>query len=290
MTQPVGVAARNVPTSPPTATGLLQLGQRPFFALLARDMRVLRRDIVGFVARSMTQPLLFVFVFAYVLPKTQGTGGAGHAPGGLSFATILVPGMVASAVMMMGIMSVSTPLVMELSYTREIEDRVLAPLPMWMLGCSKILSGAVQGCIAGLVVLPCVILVHAPGQAPHISMKHWPAALLVLVLSATLMAGLGLLFGTVVEPRKLSLFFTVMMVPITMLGCVYYPWAALSRVGWLQWIVLANPLVYISEGLRWALVPGVPHLPIWAFMSVLTVGTVVVCGVSTRTLRRRLTD
>jgi ABC-2 type transport system permease protein len=198
--------------------------------------------------------------------------------------------MVASAVMMQGIMSVSTPLVMELSYTREIEDRVLAPLPLWMLGLSKILSGAVQGCVAGLVVLPCVILVHAPGQAPHVSMAHWPAALGVLVLASVLMAGLGLLFGTVVEPRKLSLFFTVMMVPITMLGCVYYPWIALRHVGWLQWLVLANPLVYISEGLRATLVPGVPHLPVWAFMTVLTVGTALVCGISTRTLRRRLTD
>jgi ABC-2 type transport system permease protein len=275
---------------PPTATGLLTLGRRPFLALLARDLRVLRRDLLGFVMRSMTQPLLFVFVFAYVLPKTQGTGGAGPAPGGISFATILVPGMVASAVMMQGIMSVSTPLVMELSYTREIEDRVLAPLPLWTVGLSKIVSGALQGCVAGLVVLPCVILVHAPGQAPHVSLHNWPAALLVLVLASLLMAGLGLLFGTVVEPRKLSLFFTVMMVPITMLGCVYYPWAALRHVGWLQWLVLLNPLVYVSEGLRWALVPGVPHLPLWALLSVLTAGTAVVCGVSTWTLQRRLTD
>jgi ABC-2 type transport system permease protein len=144
--------------------------------------------------------------------------------------------------------------------------------------------------VAGFVVLPCVIFVHAPGQAPHISMARWPFALGVLVLASVLMAGLGLLFGTVVEPRRLSLMFTVMMVPITMLGCVYYPWVSLSRVGWLQWLVLVNPLVYVSEGLRAALVPSVPHLPVWAFLSVLTAGTALVCAVSTRTLQRRLTD
>ncbi|WP_377268728.1 ABC transporter permease [Peterkaempfera sp. SMS 1(5)a] len=286
--RPTGTAIGKVAGAPPAAVGVLRLG-RPFLALLARDMRVLRRDLVSFVLRSGTQPLLFVFVFAYVMPKTQGTSGASATPGGLSFATVLVPGMVASAVMLQGIMSVSTPLVMELSYTREIEDRVLAPLPLWMLGLSKILAGAVQGCVAGLVVLPCVLLVHAPGQAPHISLAHWPAALGVLVLAAVLMAGLGLLFGTVVEPRKLSTLFTVMMVPITMLGCVYYPWASLNQVGWLQWLVLANPLVYVSEALRTAFIPGVPHLPVWAFMSVLTVGTALVCAVSIRTLQRRLT-
>jgi ABC-2 type transport system permease protein len=81
-----------------------------------------------------------------------------------------------------------------------------------------------------------------------------------------------------------------MLVPITMLGCVYYPWASLRSVGWIQWVVLANPLVYVSEALRTVMIPGVPHLPVWAFMSVLTLGTVLVCVVSVHTLRRRLTD
>jgi ABC-2 type transport system permease protein len=287
---PAELAVTFVPGAPPAAASLLHPRQWRFLALLARDVRVLRRDLFSFIMRSVTQPLLFVFVFAYVLPKTQGAGGATPSPGGVTFSTILVPGMVASAVMMQGIMAVSTPLVMELSYTREIEDRVLAPVPLWMLALSKIVAGAIQGCVAGLVVLPCVLFVHAPGQEPHISLERWPLAVAVLVLAALLMASIGLLFGTVVEPRRLSLLFTVMMVPITMLGCVYYPWASLSRVGFLQWLVLVNPLVYVSEGLRAAFVPTVPHLPLWAFMSVLTAGTALICAISTWTLQRRLTD
>ncbi|QMU73246.1 ABC transporter permease [Streptacidiphilus sp. P02-A3a] len=293
-TQTVGPEA---PAAPGPGTGAqdglgIPTGRRllPFLSLLARDLRVIRRDLLGFVLRSTTQPLLFVFVFAYVMPKTAGAGGAAADPGGLSFSTVLVPGMVASAVMMQGIMSVSTPLVMELSYTREIEDRVLAPLPLWMLGLSKILVGALQGCVAGLMVLPCVLFVHAPGQAPHISTAHWPQALGVLVLAALLMAGVGLLIGTIVEPRKLSALFTVVMVPITMLGCVYYPWASLRGVGWLQWAILVNPLVYVSEALRAAFDPTMPHLPVWAFMSALTFGTALVCAAAVRTLQRRLSD
>jgi ABC-2 type transport system permease protein len=290
ITQPAEPRVGFIPGAAAPAGAVLHPGRWPFLALLARDMRVLRRDLFGFIMRSISQPLMFVFVFAYVMPKTSGSAGASATPGGVSFSTILVPGMVASAVMLQSIMSVSQPLVMELSYTREIEDRVLAPLPLWMLAAAKIVAGAIQGFAAGLFVLPCVLFVHAPGAAPHVSLTHWPAALGVLMLSALLMAGLGLLLGTIVEPRKLSLVFTVMMVPITMLGCVYYPWAALGRVGWLQWLVLVNPLVYVSEGLRAIVVPGVPHLPVWAFMSVLTIGTVIVCLVSARTLRHRLTD
>jgi len=60
-----------------------------FGALLARDIRVLRRNVGQFLIRTIMQPLLFVFVFAYVFPKI-GQGFRGGATGA-SFATVLVP-------------------------------------------------------------------------------------------------------------------------------------------------------------------------------------------------------
>src|SRR5690348_17599056 len=102
-----------------------------FVTLLARDLRVARRDIVSFAIRSIMQPALFVFVFAFVLPRLGSHGGASpfasSHPGVPSFSTILVPGLVATSILVQGLMAVTAPLMMELSYTREIEDRVLAP-------------------------------------------------------------------------------------------------------------------------------------------------------------------
>ena len=43
------------------------------------------------------------------------------------------------------------------------------------------------------------------------------------------------------------------LVPLTFLGCVYYPWEAMDGIRWLQILVLLNPMVYVSEGLRAAL-------------------------------------
>ena len=40
------------------------------------------------------------------------------------------------------------------------------------------------------------------------------------------------------------------VLPLTMLGCIYYPWKALAAVPWLQKLVLINPLVYMCEGFR----------------------------------------
>jgi ABC-2 type transport system permease protein len=58
-------------------------------------------------------------------------------------------------------------------------------------------------------------------------------------------------------------------VPITFLGCVYYPWAYLDKIRWLQIGVLFNPIVYMSEGLRAAVTPGIEHMPWWAILAAL---------------------
>ncbi len=82
---------------------------------------------------------------------------------------------------------------------------------------------------------------------------------------------MGLAIGSIVSPKQIGLVFSIIVVPITFLGCVYYPWARLGaiKVGtipWLQFSVLFNPIVYMSEGLRAAVTPGVPHMPIWAIL------------------------
>lgn len=262
-----------------------------FLALLARDFRVLRRNLLGFVLRAVTQPLLFIFVFVFVLPELSfGTGPGATPPGAPSYSTILTPGLIASSLLLQGLMAVATPLVMELSYTREIEDRIFAPVPIWVVGLTKIISGTVQAVIAGAVVLPAALLVHARGQAPDVDLSRWPLLVLVVVLSSTLSAACGLLLGTLIDPRKLNAVFSVVMVPITMLGCVFYPWAALDALPWVQAISLANPLVYISEATRWALTPDLPHLPVWALLLVLAAGTAGVTYWSLRTFARRLAD
>ena len=42
----------------------------------------------------------------------------------------------------------------------------------------------------------------------------------------------------------------MIVLPITFLGAVYYPWALLTPIRGLKVLTLANRLVYISEGLR----------------------------------------
>jgi ABC-2 type transport system permease protein len=259
---------------------------RTFMALLSRDMRVLRREFGMFLVRLVMQPLLFVFVFVYVLPKIGGGFEVSGNPN-VTFATILVPGLLAVSVNFQGLQAVALPLVREFSWSKEIEDRVLAPVRVWVVGFEKIMVGVFQSLIAAAIVLPVTYFVHAPGQAPHLE-PNWPLFVIVLVFSSLLVSAVGLLLGTIIDPNKISLLFSVVLLPVTFLGCVYYPWSALRPIPWLQVLVCFNPLVYISEGFRWALTPQIGHMPAWAITLALVAGSAALTVLSLRTFTRRV--
>jgi ABC-2 type transport system permease protein len=224
-------------------------------ALILRDLVVLWKSKGEFVVRTLIQPFLLVFVFLYVFPNIgQGVGGSGGKAAESAFATVLVPGVVGISIMFQGIQAVAMQLSTEFGYTREIEDRVQAPCPIWLVAASKVLSGAAQGLIAAVIVFPIAAVVHASGVHAHLSV-HWWVVLTLIPLACVTMTSLGLLLGTAFEPRNIGLMFGFVVLPLTFLGGTYYQWTRLApvQVGgihWLQIIVLVNPLIYVNEGMR----------------------------------------
>ena len=228
---------------------------RAFGALLLRDLAVLRKEVGMFLGRTVMQPLLLIFVFAYVFPKIgQAIGGA---RGAAEFSTLLVGGVIASAMIFQGVQAVALPLVQDFGYTREIEDRVLAPMPVWAVAVEKVVAGAIQAMLAALVVFPLAAVI--PATPVHLNV-HWFFLITLLPLSALMSASLGLTIGTRVEPRQVPLIFSLLVIPMTFLGAVYYPWKNLTPLPWLKYAVLVNPLVYMSEGMRMSLTSGIPHM------------------------------
>lgn len=253
-----------------------------FKALLLRDFHVLFHNLKEFIPRTILQPLLLVFVFTYVFPKIgQSIGGSGGAE---QFSTMLVAGVLASVIMFQGIQAVALPMVQEFGYTKEIEDRVLAPLPVELVGVQKIVSGAIQCLIAAVIVFP--IAKFVPATPVHLAF-NWPVLLTVAPLACVMSAALGLMFGTLFDPRTVPLLFGIVVIPLTFLGCIYFPWAQLESIRWLQILVLINPLVYMSEGFRAALTP-VPHMHLYAIYPVLIAFTAVFVWVGLRSFKRRV--
>lgn len=261
---------------------------RAFAGLFLRDAHVLRRELFPFAIRVCMNPLLFLFVFTYVIPGMSG--GAAMNPtaamAGNEFSTVLLPGLMAVAIMFSGIAAVALPLAQEFGVTREIDDRVMCPLPVPFVAIEKICFSAVQSVIAACIVYP--LAYYVPRVHPNTHVASWPLLIAVVVLASLTAGALGLTIGTSVKPQQIGLIFGVVVIPITFLGCVYYPWAALTHIRWLQVGVLVNPIVYMSEGLRASLTPALPHMHPLAILAMLTVSLCLLSYLGIRGFLRRV--
>src|ERR1700729_456557 len=260
MTQLAELETAHPQTSRSTGSSAWMQYARAFAGLFVRDLHVLRRELLPFVIRVCMNPLLFLFVFTFIMPHMSG--GAAMNPtsamAGTNFSTVLLPGLMAVAIMFSGIAAVALPLAQEFGITREIDDRVMCPLPVAAVAIEKICFSALQSIIAAVIVFPLAYYIPSIPVVAHVT--SWPFLIAVLVLASLTSGALGLTIGTSVKPQQIGLIFGVVVMPITFLGCVYYPWAALYPIRWLQLGVLVNPIVYMSEGLRFALTPALPHM------------------------------
>ena len=233
---------------------------KTFWALFARDAHVARRNFVPLLLQTFLQPMMFVFIFGRVMVRS------GYMPE--SYKSLLLPGIMAISMIFTGVWAVAMPLIGEFQFTHEIEDRLLAPIENSWLAIEKVLFGAVQAVVAGLVVIPAAWLLLRPVELNLPSPLTFAG---VTLLVALLSASGGLALGCSVSQTQIGLMFSMVLTPMIFFGCTYYPWSALGSFPILQKVVLVNPLVYASEGLRGTLVPQFPHLPVLAVIVALVV-------------------
>ena len=174
------------------------------------------------------------------------------------------------------------PLIGEFQFTREIEDRLLAPMEISWVAIEKVLAGAIQALLAGLMVVPCAWLILRPIA---FNLNSPLAFACVTVLVALFSACGGLTLGCSIDQTHIGLMFSMVLTPMIFFGCTYYPWSALHPFPILQKAVLVNPLVYASEGLRGTLVPQFPHLPVIIVLIVLVAFDIALLLVGLRQFR-----
>jgi ABC-2 type transport system permease protein len=222
-----------------------------FLSLLRRDLVVAGRNAIPLLMATLTQPILVVLVFGNILPRLNLVAPA--------FRTVMVPGLMSITMMMAGVQGVLLPLTADLSGSREVDERLLAPITVFGVAVQKVVAGAIHAAVAGLTALPAMMLLmhQVSGVDVH---PRWLALLPLVALSGMLSASFGFTLGTLVQPRYAGLLFAVVLGPMMLFGCAYYPWAQLDVLGPLQYVFLLNPLVFMSEAMRLAVTPDVPHM------------------------------
>jgi len=222
-----------------------------FLALLRRDLLVARRNAVPMLVATLTQPILVVLVFGNLLPRMHLVSA--------EFRAVILPGLMAITMMMAGVQGVLMPLVQDLSGTREVDERLLAPISVFGVSLERIVAGALHAAVAGLLALPAMmLLLHEVGGV--VVRPAWPVLLPLTALCGLLSAAFGLTLGTNVQPRFAGLLFAVVLGPMMLFGCAYYPFDALSALGGVRYLFLLNPLTFMSEAMRLAVTPGASHM------------------------------
>jgi ABC-2 type transport system permease protein len=225
--------------------------------VLYRDLYVTWREFPAFLAQVILQPLFLLFVFGKVL------GSLGYTQHG--YANLLFPGLLALTAVITAMQTLAFPLVAEFGWTKEIEDRLLAPMPTSFVAAEKVLFALLRSLVATLIMIPVGILIL--GSIPW----RW--------------AGFPL-----VQPQRINLLFSLVFTPLLFTGCSQYPWPSLSSLRWFQVVTAANPMTYVSEALRGALVPEVPHIQPWICLLVLGFAVNVLMAVGLRGFYRRAID
>lgn len=232
-----------------------------FLALLRRDFVVLDKSLKEFLIGTIIQPLLLIFTLTWIFPAI-GQGVGGETGASARFSTLVCAGVVAQTIFFQAIWRVALPMVRELEVTNELEDR-LSALPVSLVALEKIAFGALQSMLAALIVFPIAAFVPA---TPVYLRADWPVLLTVGPLACIAAGALGLTVGTLFHPRSLAYLSSAITLPLAFLGAVFYTWDSLSPIPWMKTAVLVNPMVYMSEGMRAALVQGVPHMPLlWIY-------------------------
>jgi len=250
---------------------------KTFLALLARDGHVARRNFVPLLLQTFLQPMMFVFIFGRVMVSS------GYMPP--AYKSLLLPGIMAISMVFTGVWAVAMPLIAEFQFTREIEDRLLAPIKISWLAIEKVFFGTLQSLIAGLAVIPAAWVLLRPGV--ELNMRSPLSFASITLLVALFSASGGLALGCSVNQTHIGLMFSMVLTPMIFFGCAYYPWSALAHFPILQRVVLLNPLVYASEGLRGTLVPQFPHLSMIAVFVGLTLFDTLLLGVGLRQFHRK---
>ncbi|HWC84849.1 MAG TPA: ABC transporter permease [Pseudonocardiaceae bacterium] len=251
---------------------------RTFGSVLWRDIFVTGREMLPFLAQVVIQPFFMLFIFGKVLT------GIGYV-NGTAFEPVLLAGIVALNGFLGGLQNTTMPLILDFSFTREIEDRLLAPMPIALVAVEKMVFGALRGIVAAILMAP-IGLALLP--AVHWGAGVWAPVVGIVVLGSLAGAAIGMTIGTLVPPRRINIMFAVILTPLMFTGATQFPWKSLGTERWFQVVCAINPLTYISEAMR-AVTTSMPSIPLWidvpvAVFGVLLFGAIGIAGFMKRAI------
>lgn len=207
--------------------------------LVLKQVRRFLRSWVQNLLPSVVTAALFMLIFGHFVGREL------NQVNGVPYADFLMPGLILSAVVS-NAYSNTTLAFFGARLQRHIEEMLIAPMPAWLIVAGFATAGVLRGLLAGALVA--ALALPFTGLAPH----HLASGFGVALLSALLFSFAGLVNGVFARNfDDTSLITTFVLTPLIYLGGVFYPISRLPA----PWdsLSLANPMLYIVDGFRYAL-------------------------------------
>lgn len=254
-----------------------------FWHTLRRDIMVTFREFVPFLLQVLVSPFSILLVFGRALP---GMGTVQQI-----YPAVFLPGVVAFTIFIASLLGITLTLMLDLDYAREIDDRLLAPMPVGLIAIEKVIFSSLRSLVAGGLIF--LLAYWVLGSGYQVRTDALFPLIGVMVLYALSSSAFGLVIGAALPADKMYMLFSLVLSATMYTGCVYFAWASMSSIRAFQVITLFNPLTYAAEGLRYAMVPAVngqafATLPFGWDLVGLTVSFLVFLGIGMWVFHKRV--
>lgn len=237
-----------------TATIFLQFLRRDFYLY----SKQLRRFLVNF---GFLRPFFFAFSFAYIQAnlvfKTQQT----------KFVTVFLIGNTMTIVLILTF-TMSVKLLFDFKQNRFIDYQISLLHPRLVV-LEHILFYSLFSCLVMLPFFPITkLFLQSSFLTTHTS---WPQVALILYLGSLCLSAYHFLAVTVMKgPLSITTLWMRINIPMLIMGGFWVPLHIIKQsVPILSSIAYLNPLIYLTEGLRSAILNSPEFLPVWICASAL---------------------
>lgn len=227
-----------------------------FLQFLRRDCYVYSKQAKRFFINfGLLRPLFFAFSFAYiqanvVFPTQQST-----------FVTMFLIGNTMMIIMVLSF-TLAVKLLFDFEQTRFIDYQITQLHPKLVI-LEKLLFYSLFTCIVMIPFFPVTKLLL--GKSFNITHASWPQTILILYLGSLCCSGFQLLATTIMKNSGsiISLWMRL-IIPMVIMGGFWVPLHIMQQsLPIFSYIAYINPIMYLTEGLRAAILGTPEFLPVW---------------------------
>jgi ABC-2 type transport system permease protein len=248
------------------------------YYLIRRDLRVFREDFWGKLIDTGLLLFTTIIIFGYFLPS-YGLAS--------DYGSFLLVGVIAGFGFFEVIGKVSM-MIADMEGDRTILYTLTLPIPSRLVFVYLAISWATLSSIMSLLLFPLgKLLLFSQFDLSKIHLLKFP----LIFIAANLFFGFFALWLSAVlkNMSNLSHLFMRVINPMYSFGGWWYSWKTIYKIspaiGYLHFI---NPLLYVMEGMRAAVLGQEGYLPFWFCLTALTAFTWLIGWDAIRRLQKRL--